>query len=115
MQFSTIAASAILLATGASAAQCRWHQSGSPILRKYYVLADGVDDVPGICGGLWDNLNGQGACGGAIPGGCGGNGGHLRWEFTIGSACNSGAIEATWWEATRNRFGAINCDFGGPI
>lgn len=116
MQVKTFAIAAVIAgASVAEAAQCRWHNSGSPALRRYYVLADGVDDVPGICGGLWDNMNGQSACGGVVSPYCGGNGGNLRWEFTIGAACNSGAVEAVWWEATRNRFGSVSCDFGGPI
>lgn len=108
---------ALLLALPAlaSAASCVYRADGSAILRKYKIDADGVDDVPGICGGLWDNMHGQGACNGAIPGGCTETSpGHLQWVFDIGVACNSGAVEAVWYEATKNRFGDIQCSFG-PI
>jgi hypothetical protein len=31
------------------------------------------------------------------------------WSFSNGAGCNSGMIESTWWEATRNRFGSVDC------
>ncbi|CEJ87295.1 hypothetical protein VHEMI04368 [[Torrubiella] hemipterigena] len=115
MQTKTFLAAAMALPAFTEAASCVYRADGSAILRRYKINADGVDDVPGICGGLWDNMNGQGACHGAIPGWCNDNGGgKLEWVFDIGVACNSGAVEAVWWEATKNRFGDIHCSFG-PI
>jgi hypothetical protein len=115
MQFTTIIASLAMLATSASAADCTWRQDGSPIVRRYRVRGSGVPDIPGICGGLWDNMNGQSACGAPYGAYCDDLGnGNMEWGFVIGSACNSGAVEAVWWEATKNNYGAITCNFG-PI
>lgn len=40
---------------------------------------------------------------------CGGENGLLEWKFTTPSTCGPGAVEAAWWEATKNEFGAIVC------
>lgn len=33
----------------------------------------------------------------------------LYWHFRVPLGCNPGMIEAIWWEATRNKYGVINC------
>lgn len=36
--------------------------------------------------------------------------GTLEWEFETGLACNTGMLEAAWWEATKNKYGRIGCE-----
>lgn len=33
----------------------------------------------------------------------------MKWTFRPYMFCNKGHVESAWWEATRNRFGAIQC------
>ncbi|PGH12249.1 hypothetical protein AJ79_04429 [Helicocarpus griseus UAMH5409] len=109
MKLSALALTAFVAAT--NAASCRyWFPT--ILTHRYEAGADGVDDIPGICGGLWDNLNRFPACASSSQTSCGqgSNGpGHLHWEFTVTIYCNPGMVESAWWEATRNRFGAITC------
>jgi hypothetical protein len=35
--------------------------------------------------------------------------GDLNWKFTNGANCNKGMVEATWYDATLNQWGAIDC------
>lgn len=79
----------------------------------YVVEADSVGDVPGICGGLWDNLkndNFDSACLVHAQEMCreDGNGG-LFWQFSVPVGCNEGHVESAWWEATSNDYGDITC------
>ena len=80
----------------------------SNVLYTYIVKADGVKDIPGACGGLWDNLKRFPACV-ASKTTCSKKNGNLYWKFNVGKGCDGGMVESTWWEATRNKFGAINC------
>ncbi|KAK7923672.1 hypothetical protein PG985_007743 [Apiospora marii] len=84
-------------------------QSGN----DYAVGADGVDDIPGICGGLWDNLKHSGACPVLGMHSCGAEGAGLVWKFGVTDFCNRGHVESAWWEATKNRWGAIHCECKG--
>jgi len=89
MRFSVIATSAIAaFATHASAAVCRRWKDG--VAKAYTVEASGVDDIPGICGGLWDNLKQFGVC--AVPSltDCSGSDGNLSWTFQASAGCNGG-------------------------
>ncbi|KAH0444258.1 hypothetical protein CcaCcLH18_00483 [Colletotrichum camelliae] len=42
-----------------------------------------------------------------------GSKGELVWQFAFtknfGGDCNIGMVHAAWWEATHNKYGAINC------
>ncbi|EFQ27368.1 hypothetical protein CGRA01v4_04442 [Colletotrichum graminicola] len=89
-----------------SAATCE--NFGNRAIPIWQVQASGVDDIPGKCGGLWDNLNGFGGCGKSATY-CGGSNGNLVWRFTGSSGCNAGVVEATWYRATKNEFGSISC------
>lgn len=78
----------------------------------YTVTATGVGDIPGICGGLWDNLKPT-----IYPGGgqsCGGSNGNLQWVVPVWSYfSDAGDITSAWWRATTNNFGSIQCDGTG--
>ncbi|PKS13017.1 hypothetical protein jhhlp_000358 [Lomentospora prolificans] len=108
MQFKVLAASAIALAAPALSASCERRDSfGS---WQYRVRAGGVSNIPGVCGGLWSNLKQFAACPVGVIAECSDlEGGNMTWEFTVGKGCNSGMVEATWWDATENRWGGINC------
>ncbi|KAI0445771.1 hypothetical protein F4803DRAFT_506382 [Xylaria telfairii] len=102
---------AILLgiSSTASAASCVRQAN---IVATYIVKANGVPDVPGICGGLWDNLKRFSSCVGLSNNGCGNDGVDLHnlvWKFDVGLGCNAGDVESAWWEATRNNYGSIAC------
>ncbi|KAK0380226.1 hypothetical protein CMEL01_11357 [Colletotrichum melonis] len=104
MKFTTSTAVFVLatIAPLASAATCSHSQN------RWSITASGVDDVPGKCGGLWDNLKRFGACAVSGPS-CGGSNGNLAWSFTTGVGCNAGMVESSWWQATKNQFGSISC------
>ncbi|OLN87179.1 hypothetical protein CCHL11_03589 [Colletotrichum chlorophyti] len=108
MQITASAALLVLSAFSplASAAGCS--RVNRPAAFSYTVTADGVPDVPGICGGLWDNLKRFSACRVSVPN-CGGAGGDLEWRFNAGVGCNGGIVESAWWEATKSKYGSVNC------
>ncbi|KAK7918084.1 hypothetical protein PG985_009958 [Apiospora marii] len=97
-----------LLAATAHASSC--NQVAKNDFSHFAIEADGVGDVPGICGGLWDNLHhshmceimSEHSCEETAPG-------HLTWKFAVYGTCKNGMVESAWWEATKNRFGAIDC------
>ncbi|KAJ4022700.1 hypothetical protein NW752_000090 [Fusarium irregulare] len=108
--FTTAAAAVIGFASGTTANVCKWSFLG-PAYKQYFVIADGVDDIPGKCGGFWDNMNNKNfnsACTLSHTS-CEDRDGQMVIEFMAGSGCNSGHVESAWWEATRNNFGAIHC------
>jgi hypothetical protein len=34
----------------------------------------------------------------------------MIWKFTTGVGCNAGDVGSAWWRATKNKFGAIDCN-----
>ena len=60
----------------------------------YRVHADSVasGDVPGRCGGLWDNLKQFADCIGVSDSTCVARDGGLEWDFTVGISCNFGMV-----------------------
>lgn len=95
------------LAVTSSATQCFYDTSA----QMYYVESDPLDVglIPGLCGGLWDNLKRFGAC--LVPSrtSCGEDAGKLVWKFEVDRSCNGGDVESTWYEATKNNYGRITC------
>ncbi|KAK8108838.1 hypothetical protein PG984_014639 [Apiospora sp. TS-2023a] len=76
----------------------------------FTVTATNVSDVPGTCGGLWDNLHHSHLCESLEDSSCGETApGQMKWMFRTYLFCNKGHVESAWWEATRHRFGAIEC------
>lgn len=63
----------------------------------------------GICGGLWDNLKRFSDCVTPSDTSCGGSNGDLTWDFRVSAFCDSGCIQSTWYEATKNNYGSITC------
>lgn len=104
---SLLVAAVSCLAGTSLAASCVRQNTG---VYRYIVDASSMPDISGVCGGLWDNLKRFGACS-ASNSFCGARGSdnHLVWEFTVPNTCNGGMIESTWWEATRNQWGGIDC------
>ncbi|KAH8647756.1 hypothetical protein BX600DRAFT_443102 [Xylariales sp. PMI_506] len=96
------------LASTVSAATCVVQNNA---VKTYIVTASGLGDVPGTCGGLWDNLKRFADCAGVSNPECddGGTQGNLFWRFTVSTFCNAGMVESTWWEATQNDYGSISC------
>ncbi|KAF6814308.1 hypothetical protein CPLU01_14424 [Colletotrichum plurivorum] len=111
MHFTTAAGFilAALAPLSSAAASCR--NKGSTAFPVWEVEASGVDDVPGKCGGLWDNLKGFGACAISNPfcGRAASVGGNMLWRFGGSIYCDPGVVEAVWYRATKNNFGAISC------
>ncbi|KAM7220836.1 hypothetical protein V8F06_003730 [Rhypophila decipiens] len=96
-----------ILAGTTSANSCVLQDNG---VHRFLVSAGPMPDISGYCGGLWDNLKRFSQCSPSATF-CGARGAdnHLEWEFTAPSICNGGMVESTWWEATRNNFGSIDC------
>ena len=76
----------------------------------YIVETTNLSNISGVCGSLWDNLKRFGGCS-VSNSFCGARGSdnHLVWEFTVPNVCNGGMVESTWWEATQNQWGGIDC------
>lgn len=105
---------AVAASTGVFAAECSYSQGETDIARRYFLGAGlGANpDIAGRCAGLWANLKRFGDCVGVSNPWCGHGGNtpdHLEWHFTVPTTCNTGMVESTWWEATRNEFGAVSC------
>ncbi|KAI8200557.1 hypothetical protein K4K52_007914 [Colletotrichum sp. SAR 10_76] len=87
-----------------------------PVNYRYIVNAYNVeDDIPKVCHKLWMELRNFWMCQvwsfGLFKQFCreGTEKGTLEWEFETGLACNTGMLEAAWWEATKNKYGRIDC------
>jgi hypothetical protein len=105
---STIFLAGVSTLTGTTlAAECILQSTG---VHRWIVKAGTASDISGICGALWDNLKRFSQCS-ASASFCGARGtdNHIEWEFTAPSICNGGMVESTWWEATRNNLGGIDC------
>lgn len=83
----------------------------SKIVPTFTVHVDNIaaNIVPGICGGLWDNLKSFADCIGVSQSYCEARDGGLSWGFAVGDSCNAGMIHSTWYEATKNDYGSISC------
>jgi hypothetical protein len=94
-------------------ATCGYGPDGGFIINEWEISASGVPDIPGVCGGLWDNMKRFADCIGISAPNCYDNGdGTLEWQFNVGVSCNAGMVESAWWEATQNQWGAIECEQG---
>jgi hypothetical protein len=93
--------------TASAAAHCT--QTHYQTHLTYRVVADGVSNIPGVCGGLWSNLKRFGLCSATYTS-CGADSlGRLVWEFEVTIGCNKGMVHSAWWEATKNKWGGISC------
>ena len=114
MKLSTLLAAASV-STGVFAAECTYENLGQSQLPRRYYLGAGLGenpDIAGRCAGLWANLRRFTECHAVTVPWCGHGGNtpdHLEWHFTVPGICNTGMVESTWWEATRNEFGAVQC------
>lgn len=108
-----------LLATLLSGAASKYvhceSKSGGDYTTVYTISANDIPDVPGTCGGLWDNLKHFSSCllissPKCDPGeGYDGQKYDMIWHFGSTSICNEGMVESAWYEATKNQYGSINC------
>ncbi|KAK7178430.1 hypothetical protein PSPO01_15528 [Paraphaeosphaeria sporulosa] len=109
MRCAIISAALAALSGGVVANTCT-SQVVEGFVVYYKIAAQGVPDIPGVCGGLWDNLKQFSGCIGVGSEKCEANeAGDLVWEFSDGTSCDDGMIEATWYDATQNQWGAIEC------
>jgi hypothetical protein len=67
----------------------------------------GVTDPNSLCNGLRDNIHGFGACT-ESDFFCRMVGDKFEWGTRVPVGCNQGMIEAVWWGATNNQYGAID-------
>ncbi|EXA34293.1 hypothetical protein FOQG_14467 [Fusarium oxysporum f. sp. raphani 54005] len=104
MKFSAITTLATFLAI-VNASLCTYDDHPVNGLR-YYIGAEGVPDVLGICNGFWDNVKPQ--CGGDWQCGQAANG-DLHAEFQAYRKCLPRFINDGWWYATKNQWGSIEC------
>ncbi|RDW56665.1 hypothetical protein BP5796_12334 [Coleophoma crateriformis] len=113
MKFLSTLVSIAALTSVVSANTCNQIIANSGFISSYSILTDGtVPDIPGICGGLWDNLKHFSDCIGVSASTCESyqaDPGRLLWKFENGANCNAGMVESAWWEATKNQWGSITC------
>lgn len=101
---------AALTNTADAAHGCNKNTVSGPVVRYQVRSSDKVPDIPGICGGLWDNMKRFGECASASNTWCGDvDDGYLGWDFTSFVGCSDGMVSSTWYEATRNQWGHIDC------
>ncbi|KAF2750944.1 hypothetical protein M011DRAFT_523858 [Sporormia fimetaria CBS 119925] len=106
----TIAVSALAFATSTFAASCARHTPAA--VYEYEIIAEGVPNIPDVCGRLWNELSQFSSCVVGTSHSCEERAppnGRLRWVFSVGYGCDGGAVEAAWWDATLNDYGAIDC------
>jgi hypothetical protein len=106
--------SAVISILGFASSTMANHCSSQPFgfSTQWLVIASGVDDIPGKCGGFWDNMNNKNFHGACLLSdtNCGEDGnGDMVINFMSPVGCNGGHVESAWWEATKNKFGAIKC------
>jgi hypothetical protein len=91
-----------------ASASAKGTQGTGAAFHKYTVKANGVPNIPGVCGGLWSNLKRFGSCT-VTRAWCEGTKGKLVWELWVPVGCNNGMIHSAWREATKNKWGSITC------
>lgn len=99
-----------LITPSTAVADCTWTSAG--IYADYHITAENVPDIPGTCGGFWDNLNNRnfnGACTVFGPASCENVEGKFDAKFQVAGWCNAGHVGSAWWEATKNQYGPIDC------
>ncbi|KXJ90249.1 hypothetical protein Micbo1qcDRAFT_205858 [Microdochium bolleyi] len=70
-----------------------------------------VDNIPGLCGGLWDNLRDFKGCDPITWPSCGQEADStLVWRFSTGDKCPAKAIELSWERATYAEQPAMECE-----
>ncbi|OLN81979.1 hypothetical protein CCHL11_09262 [Colletotrichum chlorophyti] len=75
---------------------------------SHRIRAAGVENIYEVCEKLWDHLSSF-PCFIFNEARCYNNDGYLDWYFSSGPWCNAGYANAAWWEATKNKYGAIDC------
>ncbi|KAK1969605.1 hypothetical protein LY78DRAFT_339783 [Colletotrichum sublineola] len=98
----------------ASCSLSRWPDGPVTLTNSYIVNAVVNETTARICGRLWHNLSRFHSCGAITKAWCEDHSGDnnqmvLNWGFTLTSICHTGCVESAWYEATRNRYGSINC------
>ncbi|KAK1972529.1 hypothetical protein LY78DRAFT_722685 [Colletotrichum sublineola] len=85
---------------------------GGSLLHKITMEDVGSENIENVCKSLWDNLKRFPGCMVFRPNGCQEATwkGDLEWYFTTTLACNAGMVHSTFYEATKNRWGAIKCN-----
>jgi hypothetical protein len=96
-----------LAGEGHAATSCQRKNTG---VYRYVVTATGVNNISSVCHKLWGGLRQFSQCA-ASSTSCGARGSdnHLHWEFVVPTICNSGMVEAGWWEGTENQWGGVSC------
>lgn len=81
--------------------------NGKCVYRNYFlwlnweIRADSVEDISGLCGGLWDNLQSNPSCNSPSQTHCGReDDGSLVWRFNSAVGCKRASIYQAWNHAT---------------
>lgn len=90
-------------------AWCEWQNPDFVI--DYMIVIKEVDDVGAVCHRLWKGLAlhrflcpvSNAACEKHMIYEKG-----LEWKFRVGLGCDVGCVQSAFWEATRNKFGALD-------
>ncbi|KAK1954696.1 hypothetical protein LY78DRAFT_439398 [Colletotrichum sublineola] len=87
---------------------CTWDHWG--IFGAYHTITvSGVDDIPKVCGDLWAAIDKFPVCRMLVKTSCGGTDGYLEWKFHAGFSCNFGLVASSWYSATKNKLGVLDC------
>ncbi|KAF5990028.1 hypothetical protein FBULB1_332 [Fusarium bulbicola] len=73
-----------------------------------------VPNADAVCGNLWNNLGQYPECAGVSDQYCGydNSGSSLVCAFTTGSGCEAKSVMDSWYWATKNQWGNIDCRQG---
>ncbi|EWZ30156.1 uncharacterized protein FOBCDRAFT_263807 [Fusarium oxysporum Fo47] len=83
--------------------------------RRYEAWSNSwVPNADAVCGNLWSNLGQYPECAGVSDQYCGydNSGSSLVWAFTTGSGCEARSVMDSWYWATKNQWGNIDCRQG---
>lgn len=90
-------------------AWCTWRNPG--FVHEYRVYIKEVENVQATCKGLWEGIKqhrflcplSKKRCEPSMVYDKG-----LEWSFTAGLGCDVGCVQSAFWEATRNKYGALD-------
>ncbi|KAF9781045.1 hypothetical protein IL306_014525 [Fusarium sp. DS 682] len=103
---------AAIVTDGALAAERCTNQVTNDWSRRYEAWSESyVPDVTGTCNNLWGQLARYPECTGPSNQYCGldNSGQTLVWAFDVGSGCQARMVMDSWYWATKNQWGNIDC------
>lgn len=113
MKFSNLLAAIVAASATTAYAGDECKREDQVVMWTYKIFVEDVDEIPSLCHNLWEQMKRWKDCTisaptcESVPHTDGSD--SLRWQFTVAKGCNAGMVGSSWWEATKNEFGAVTC------